>query len=255
MRSIVGLFPSRATAERGLAAVRALGVAPDRVSLLVPGDARPATVPTTDAEPPGVGPVLGGVVGGAVGASAVVATTAIVPGVGPVLALGLMAGALVGAVGGAAIGDALEAGLEHGVPKDEWFWYEEALRHGQSVLVVLAEDDAQAGAVRGALVEAGAESLDAARERWWIGLRPVEAEAYARSGGTDFDRVEPVYRRGFEAALAPEARGRAFEDVVEYCRRRDPDVTADAAYRQGFERGREYWHRRQDGETRTPRAA
>jgi hypothetical protein len=255
MRSIVGLFPDRASAEHGLAAVRALGVPPDRVSLLVPGDAGRAAVPTTDAESPGVGPVLGGVVGGAVGASAVVATTAMIPGVGPVLALGLLAGALVGAIGGAAIGDALEATLEHGVPKDEWFWYEEALRHGQSVLVVLAQDDDQAEAVRGALVEAGAESLDAARERWWIGLRPVEAEEYAKSGGSDFDRVEPVYRRGFEAALAPDARGRAFEDVVEYCRRRDPDCAGDPAYRRGFERGQAYWRGRQDGETRTPRAA
>jgi hypothetical protein len=255
MRSIVGLFPDRAAAERGLAAARALGIPADRVVLLVPGDAGRVPVPTTDAEPPGVGPVLGGVVGGAVGASAVAATTAIVPGVGPVLALGLLAGALVGAIGGAAIGDALEDTLEHGVPKDEWFWYEQALREGRSVLVVLAETDEQADAVRGALAEAGAESLDGARERWWIGLRPVEAEEYARSGGTDWDRVEPVYRRGFEAALAPETRGRAFEDVVEYCRRRDPDVSADAAYRQGFERGQAYCRRQEDGETRTPRAA
>jgi hypothetical protein len=254
----VGLFPSRATAERGLAAVRALGVAPDRVSLLVPGEAgaaAAAAVPTTDAEPPGVGPVLGGVVGGAVGAGAVAATTAFIPGVGPILALGVLAGALAGATGGVAIGDALEGALEHGVPKDEWFWYEEALGRGQSVLVVLAQDDDQADAVRQALAAAGAESLDAARERWWIGLRPVEAEDYRRQVGADFASVEAAYRRGFEAALAPEARGRAFEDVVEYCRVRDPGVADAAAYRQGFERGQAYWRRREDGTGQIDRAA
>lgn len=245
METIVGLFLSRADAELAVRALRELGFGPDRINLLSPG-AVPAArgdVPTSDTEQPGMGTAVGGVVGGAVGAAggmaAAAAATAFVPGVGPVIAVGLLAGALLG-LGGAAVGHALEESLEMGVPKDEWFLYEDALRRGRTVLIALAEDDAQAETARRALRAAGAESLDAARERWWIGLRSAEAEHYA-AAGHDFGRDERVFRRGFEAALQPETHGKDYEDVVEYLRARHADVYRDPAFRRGFERGRAYY--------------
>src|SRR5262249_19036494 len=71
---------------------------------------------------------------------------------------------------------------------------------GRSVVVVLAEDDIEALSARETLEDAGAESLDAARDMWWIGLRETEQESYERQGAV-FSEDEALYRRGFEAAM------------------------------------------------------
>lgn len=251
MTATVGLFATRDAAERAIQHLRAAGLAPDRINLLTPGTpgAGLAAVPTTETEQPGMGAALGGVVGGAVGASTAAAASAFVPGVGPVIALGLLAGALIGAGSGAAVGSALESSLAHGVPRDELFWYEEALRRGHTVVVVLTDTDEATDRARAILREGGAESLDAAREQWWVGLRAEEAAASA-SGGFDFAREEAAYRRGFEAALHPETRGRRFEDVVEYLRARDPEGTGTDAFRRGFDRGQAYLDRLREGSPR-----
>jgi len=39
----------------------------------------------------------------------------------------------------------------------------------------------------------------------WVGARDVEKEHYIESGG-DFEREEPEYRAGFEAALSRQSR-------------------------------------------------
>jgi hypothetical protein len=251
MKSTVGLFATRATAERAVAQLRAAGIAPDRIVMLTPGvpGAALAAVPTTETEPPGLGAAVGGVVGGAVGASTAAAASAFVPGVGPVITLGVLAAAFLGAGAGAAVGDAVESALDHGVPRDELFWYEEALRRGKSVAVVLTDTDEELDRVRSILREAGAESLDAAREQWWLGVRTDEAAAYT-GAGFDWAREEVAYRRGFEAALHPETRGRRFEDVVEYLRARDPEVCATDAFRRGFDRGQAYMDRLREGSQR-----
>src|SRR5262249_33868208 len=151
---------------------------------------------------------------------------------------GLLAGALL-AAGGAAAGAALEAVLAPGVPRDELFLYEDAVRQGRSVVFVVAESEARADIARRILSQAGAEELDAARERWWLGLRSVEAERYGADGG-DFARDEARYRLGFEAALGAKTRGRAYDDVVEYLSQQYPDAYRDPTFRRGFERGRAY---------------
>ncbi len=246
MKTTVGLFTSRADAERAARDLGTVGLGPDRINLLTPGTSTQdlGAVPTTETEQPGMGSAIGGVVGGAVGAAggmSAAAATAVVPGVGPVIALGVIAGALL-AAGGAAVGGAIEDTLSGGVPKDELFLYRDALRRGRTVVIVVAEDEAQAEAARDVLSRAGAESLDAARDRWWIGLRTAEAEHYATEGRdfSHFERDEPSYRRGFEAALDPNTRARPYADVVEYLRTRHPDVYRDEAFQRGYERGRAY---------------
>jgi hypothetical protein len=85
-------------------------------------------------------------------------------------------------------------------------------------------DDAdKATAVRAALAQAGAESLDAARAQWWIGMRDAEAEAYHATGG-DFPKDEEMYRRGFEAALRGD----------------EANASNTGAFRAGYERGLAY---------------
>jgi hypothetical protein len=248
MITVVGIFTSRAGVERAIERVRALGIPEEHINLLLPGDstAQLETVPTTDAEPPGMGKVLGGVVGGVTGAShgllgaAVVST--LIPGVGPVMGIGLAAAALLGAggvVAGAAVGGALEKALEVGLPKDELFIYEDALRKGRSVLFVLAKDTDQADQVREALASAGAESLDAAHEHWWLGLRDAEAEAYTAEG-LDFTADEPLYRKGFEAALRPAAAGKSYAEALEFLQIAYPEEHGEEAFRRGYARGRAY---------------
>ena len=93
--------------------------------------------------------------------------------------------ALAGRLGGIEVGSVVEHALTTGVPKDEMFVYEDALRKGRTVLIVLAEDYAQAQQAHRLLQQAGAESIDAARDRWWIGLRSAEQAVYAAHGGDE----------------------------------------------------------------------
>ncbi|HET7342637.1 MAG TPA: hypothetical protein VFL90_14335 [Methylomirabilota bacterium] len=241
MQTVAGTFTTRADAERAVAHLDTLGIPRDRITLLSPGS-DPRRVPTDEGEHPGTGAAIGAVVGGATGAAVGfplgAAVTMMIPGIGPIIASGII-GALLFGAGGAAVGATLEESLVAGLPRDELFVYEDALRRGRSVVIALAEDEAHAGAAREALQAAGAESIDAARERWWIGLRSGEQQRY-RGGAAAFDRDEALFRRGFEAALNPEVRGRTWEDALPELRRRHPEAEDSPAFRHGWEGGQDY---------------
>lgn len=248
MQTAVGIFASRAAAERAAHGLRALGITEEQLNCLTPGagDASPESVPTTETEQPGMGKALGGVVGGAMGASgglfAAAMASAIIPGVGPITALGLAAAALFGAGGtavGVAVGGALEEAMSTGLPKDELFVYEDALRQGYTVLIVLTETPSQQEAALRVLEVAGADSLDAARERWWVGLVEPEAAGYSGQEGSTM-QPEPAYQRGLAAALQAETFGKAYDEVQGYLETHYGAVSKDAAFRQGYERGRAY---------------
>jgi hypothetical protein len=155
--------------------------------------------------------------------------------------MGILAGTLLGAIGalgGGAVGGALESVTSEGLPEDELFIYEDALRKGRTVVVVMAEDD-DANAVRGALELAGAETVDRAREMWWLGLRDVEKERYT-ADGANFERDESAFRGGFEAALQLRNRNRSYEDCDQELAERDARVDESEAFRRGYERGLQY---------------
>jgi hypothetical protein len=237
MQTAAGIFATGDTAHRAARALQAGGIARDRISVLLPGEARHARarVPTDEGEQPGTGAVIGGVVGAAVGAPIGAALSVVIPGVGPIIAFGLLGAALFGA-GGAAVGDALEDTLATGLPRDELFLYEDALRQGRAVVVAVVPDDASAAAVRQILDAEGAERVDAARERWWIGLRDVEAERY----GATFARDEAAFRRGFEAALHPAWRGAHWDVAAADLRARYGAEVDGPAFRRGWDRGQAY---------------
>jgi hypothetical protein len=241
MQTVAGTFATRADAERAAAQLDAIGIPRDRVTLLSPGS-DPHRVPTDEGERPGMGAAVGAVVGGATGAAVGfplgAAVTLMIPGVGAVIASGVIGALLLGA-GGAAIGATLEEQLVSGMPRDDLFLYEDALRHGRSVIVALVEDDTRADTARQALESAGAETIDAARDRWWIGLRSAEQERYS-GGPTAFERDEIVFRRGFEAALSPDDRARTWEQALPELRVRHGDVVDSPAFRHGWERGQDY---------------
>lgn len=250
MENVVGIFNSLADAKRAAAMLRTLGISEERITVLSPHTPEAeleARVPTTDAEQPGIGTAVGGAVGAAIGAAGgatagAVMASLLVPGVGPVLAIGLLGAALLGAGGaaaGALAGEALEKGIDQGLPRDELYVYEDALRRGRSVVVAFADNEQMAENARAELARAGAESVDAAREEWWIGLRDAEQEHYTNQGG-DFNLDEATYRLGFEAALHPDRRGKSGEDVGESLQQKYGADCATQAFREGYERGRRY---------------
>ena len=248
MIAVVGTFKSRSAAQRGVAELVPLEIPKDRINVLTPelSDKELAAVPTVAGEQPGMGKAMGAVVGGAIGVAggaglAPAIASVLIPGVGPVLGLGIVAGTLLGAIGaagGAAVGAAFESEVFKGIPEDELFVYEDALRKGRTVVVVMAED-ADADAVRGALVLAGAETIDRAREMWWLGVRDVEKEKYS-ADGSSFDRDERDFRVGFEAALQLRNRNRTCDECYQELTNRAPGLHAKEAFKSGYERGRQY---------------
>jgi hypothetical protein len=238
MKTVAGIFLSSDDAQRAVANLESLGIPHRDITVLTPGASQRQVdaVPTDEGEQPGMGKAIGAVVGGVVGASHGVALVSLmVPGIGPVIASGILGAALLGA-GGAALGGALEDNLSEGLPKDEIFVYDDALRHGRTVLIALVRDDGLADEARVALLEAGAGSVDAAREQWWVGLSDVDKTGYTPD-------EEETYRRGFEAALHRDLRGRSFEDARDVLARRHPDAARSGAVRRGYEGGQAY-HRR-----------
>jgi hypothetical protein len=216
MRIVVGVMTSSAAAANATGTLVWAGIPLDQISRVSPGASAEAlrAIPTTDAEQPGIGPALGAVVRGTMGVAGGAAVAALVlPGVGPVTVLGVLTPLLLGvggAIGGAAAGAGLDEALTDGLPKDERYVYEDALRRGRSLVLAVVDDGAQAEAAREVLAREGAESVDAAREHWWLGLRSAEAEAYTSEGG-DFERDEQRYRLGFDA---PASCGRWIKDMT-----------------------------------------
>ena len=261
MEPIVGIFSTREEAQRARAALAAGGISPDRIELLLPGNPEELEdVPTEEAEQSGVGQAVAGVVGGAAGASAgfgLGAATAslLVPGVGPVIAIGLAAAALfgaAGAAGGVAAGKALEDSTRSGIPRDELYLYEHVLQHGRSVLFARPESEDQAEWVRGQIAAAGAESLDAARHAWWVGIREAE-KAHYEGEAADFESVEDIYRQGFLAGLRPDLAGRSFDQARPTLERQlGAEVCRHGACRAGYARGAERALRRRAGREPVP---
>jgi hypothetical protein len=172
MQAVVGIFDTIQHARE--AGQHVFRVAPAaRVRLLSPdaSQAEVDTLPADDAEQPGMGAAVGGVVGGAVGAAL---ASLLAPPVGAAALAGIAGGALLGAGGGAVAGDTVEEKLSLGVPRDELLVYQEALHRGRSLVVAAMDSDEDADAVRDALRAAGAQSVDAAREDWAVGLRDPE---------------------------------------------------------------------------------
>lgn len=251
MQTVVGVFRSYQTARGAADDLLRAGFSRDRVNLLYPGSSEEKihTIPTSETEQPGVGAAIGGMLGGALGVAGGLelgmAASALIPGVGPVFAFGLAAAALFGtggAAGGVALGRAADNKSNTGLPSDEIFFYEDALRQGRSVVVVLAADAWEEQRARKVFADAGAESLDAARGDWWLGVRDAEMEHY-QALGHNFELDEGVYRAGFESALRRECRGKSDEEA-DCLKWWYPDTWDSEPFRRGHARGRRYWGQR-----------
>jgi hypothetical protein len=175
---------------------------------------------------------------------------AAIPGVGPITAIGLLGAAVLGAAGagiGAVAGGKLENSMTTGLPEDELFVYEDALRQGRSVVIAMVDDEAKASRFRELLNAEGAESVDAAREQWWTGLRDAESEHY-QPHGEKAGNNEKYYRLGFESALHARTRCKEYDQVmgemnaaIRDLERGNPGVDVATPFTRGYERGRDYY--------------
>ena len=255
MQAVTGVFASHDKADHAIRTLLSNGVPADKITFLTPGHhhALAEPVPADAGEQLGMGKAIGAIIGAAGGITGgSLLAAAIMPGVGPVTAVGLLGAAILGVAGagvGAEAGGSLENSLTEGLPEDEIFVYEDALRKGRSVVIALPDNADAAEPLRTLMKSEGAESVDAARHQWWIGLRSAEREHYA-AAGRDFDGHEIFYRRGFEDALHARHRCKEFDQVsaemesnLEDLQKQYPDMDVSEAYASGFRRGREYYQR------------
>jgi len=264
MEAVTGVFQTRETAERALSDVHNAGIPSERITLLTPGtvdhvEKEIQAVPKDTTEQPGMGSAMGALLGGGIGLTGGSVLMALIPGLGPVTALGLLGAGILGAAGatiGGTAGGRVERSTFEGLPEDEIFVYEDALRHGHSVVIALAENEDHASAVRDVLKRDGAEAVDAAREQWWTGLRSAEQAHYAGTG-KNFTQDENFYRMGFEAALHARTRCMEFDQVsaemdaaLEDVKRRYPGSDVEEPFTRGYQRGREHYQKLCDETTK-----
>jgi hypothetical protein len=264
MEAVSGVFKTQADAQRAVDAAHKFGVPVGKITLLTPGSAdeikrEAESVPVDSSEQPGIGKAVGALMGGGVGITGGALLIALVPGVGPISALGLLGAAILGAAGatvGAKVGGGLEESTAQGLPEDEIFVYEDALRKGRSVVIGMADNDEAAVSLRELLKIEGAESVDAARDQWWIGLRSAEEGHYAKSGG-NFSDDEKFYRLGFEAALHARTRCMEFDQVsaamdaaLEDVQKENPGKNVEEPFTRGYQRGRDHYQQLCDETTK-----
>jgi hypothetical protein len=255
MEAITGVFNTRSEAERAVSRLQEAGVPEDRITFLAPGSqdeiaSEMRTVPADTSEQPGMGGAVGALLGGGVGLTGGSILMAMIPGVGPITAIGLLGAAVLGAAGatlGAATGNKLEKDSSLGVPEDEIFVYEDALRKGRSVVIALTDSLDSSSQIRDLLTQEGAESIDAAREQWWIGLRSAEESRYPKSTRS-FSADEKFFRLGFESAMHARTRCMEFDQVsaamdaaLEDVKRQYPGENVEEPFVRGYQRGREHY--------------
>jgi hypothetical protein len=226
--AISGVFASAEDAERAIATLKSVGFSDSEVSILTRGDHHSAGAR-------GLGAAMGGVLG-------MGAATFLVPGLGPIAGIGLIAAGLAGAGLGAAAGKAADK-WSSALPHEDLYFYEQALYEGQTLVFVDVADPERQSQARNLIEHAGARNVHTVRREWWNALRHDERQ-YVHSRGLDFDSNEAAYRSGFEAALHPSNRGRAYEECVGYIQANYPEPSRTDVFRVGFDRGQQYLTRR-----------
>jgi hypothetical protein len=228
MTTVAGIFDSLEEAEAAVQTLKAHGTSDGQINILARGK---SSFPVH-------GKQAGGAIGGALGLSAVT----LLPGLGPVIGLGMLASGLIGVALGAAAGAAVDRHT-HGVPNEDLFFFEEAIRSGGAVIIIETRDATQETQGRNLIERAGGRASHVVRRDWWQNRRQPEGD-YLRSRGYELEPVESDYRSGFEAALHPTTRGRDYDQVVAYVETCYPGPCRTAAFRVGFDRGQQYFRDR-----------
>jgi len=134
----VGVFETRAAAEKAIADLRAAGYTDDQIGL-VAKDSSGKTVRTDGAgdtyagEGAAIGAAAGAAGGAAVGAGIL---AGVIPVIGPVLAIGTLGTILLNAAGGAAIASLTGALIGWGIPEEDAKYYESEVQAGRYLVTV-----------------------------------------------------------------------------------------------------------------------
>ena len=133
----VGVFETRAAADRAVSDLRAAGYRDDQIGVVAKDD-RGKTVRTDGA---GDNAAEGAAIGAATGAGALAlgslaVTFGVIPVVGPLLAVGPLAAALISAGAGAAAGGIAGALIGWGIPEEDAKYYESEVKAGRYVVTV-----------------------------------------------------------------------------------------------------------------------
>jgi len=183
MRATCGIFRSRADAERAARKLRSTDLQWDRVTLLVSGNIEKQVQRglLSAVRHPSVCKALGAVTGAAAGLAGGFELGAVVsvaiPRIGPVTAVAFWGATILGLAGaavGVAAGSALDITLTDGRAEGASAVFEDALRTGLSIVLAFTDDRDTTEFVRHVLTAEGAEgaeSVDKARQDWWIGPR------------------------------------------------------------------------------------
>jgi hypothetical protein len=166
-KAIIGIVESVSAAEMVLNRLKAEGIAPSEISVLMPDKsgtrdfAHEHHTKAPEGAVAGVG--AGGVLGGTLGLLAGIGALAI-PGLGPLIAAGPLMATLSGAAAGAAVGGLTGALVGMGIPEIEAKHYEGKVRGGNVLIAVHTElAEAQKIAER-ALKDAGAKDVSSTSE-------------------------------------------------------------------------------------------
>ena len=221
MSIVTAMFASAADAERAINSLAENGFDSKQVNYLAAAD--------VSSHFPVHAPHAGATVGGVLGLGA----ATFLPGIGAIVAAGMLASGLIGAALGAAAGAAVRNRHTHGVPNEDLYFYDEAIRTRQTVVMVDAKDEVEATKARNLLERAGGRSVQAVRHEWWQNVRDAHRD--------DFNGREIEFRQGFEAALHPATRGREYEQVTDYVTTCYGDACRSDAFRVGYGRGQEYF--------------
>ena len=174
MKTITGVFSSSLQADRARFGLRTLGFAQRQVTLLTPRSsaAQINSTPTADGEQPGMGAIIGALASAGAGlfAAHLLAVWLALPFPGYQFTTLVVMGALGGCVLGALAGSKLEDTFTRGLPRDEFYFYKDELTYGRSVIIVLADRSPQLRHARTNLTKLGADHLNTARRRRWIGV-------------------------------------------------------------------------------------
>jgi len=139
MRHVVGMFETRAEAERAIERLKASGIGIESISVAMKDQVEEADFSAVtgahdlSSEGAAAGAVSGAAVGTIVGL-ALVGSTLVLPGVGTILVGGPLAAALTGAGIGAASGGMLGALIGAGIPEHEAEHYATGIEQGQIIL-------------------------------------------------------------------------------------------------------------------------
>jgi hypothetical protein len=148
-KTIVGVFASRAAAEKVYADLKAEGFRDDQIGLVgkdLKGHVvRKGTANESNAgEGAAAGAAAGAIGGAAVGAGII---TGLIPVIGPVLAIGTLGTILLNAAGGAVIAGLGGALIGWGIPEEDAKYYEKQVQAGNYLVTASCEDGEDAWVV------------------------------------------------------------------------------------------------------------